>query len=843
MNQKSWPLSANEKNKTQHDNNSPLSQEIPGLFQRHYEHLKMSGMSDDVIRERGYSTAMGATELKEKEFSKSQRRAPGLLIPIHTVNGIQPFHIYRPDNPRKDQKGKEIKYENPSGKGLRIDVPPRCREDLENPNIRLWIPEGVKKADALASCGECAIDLLGVYGFKHKNEFGATTFSADLDYIAWQGREVYIVFDSDVMTKSEVKRALELFTEHLKRKSAVVYQVYLPSGNGKKLGVDDFLLEHSIEDLLSCSVKQEDGVKIQESSPRYSFDNDGYLCRLKEVQGMSVPVRLANFDARIREETINDNGLEISNFYRIEARTKERHLGIVDVTAASFGSMNWTHRLGYDAVIEPGSTTRDFVRHFIQTTSKPKQITTFTHTGWREKEGEWIYLFSGGAIGGKDVNVSLPLELQRYSLPLVPQNEKEAIKTSLSLLDIGKRSITLPLISYTYLVPLTTHLSPQPNFSLFSYGPSGVLKTTLSMLALNHFGDFESVQDLSNFDDTANALERRAFTLKDMLMVVDDFHPSAQRFQAQQRENTAQRLIRSFANRTGRGRLNSDTTEKTRYAPRGMLLMTGEDLISLQSTLARVLIIEISQGDIDKIALSELQLKNIREKSLSHAMSSFIHWIRNFGIENIKAVFNEKFLKYRQDANRLNLHPKLAEQIAFLQFSLSNVLNWLLDKEVIDTDRAKGLRDEGWSIFTGLATKHNERIQGENPTSKFVDIVEALINQGKVRILNRLNTYEFLCGDEKADMIGYFDDAFLYLLPTPLWHAVQKYCFAQGEFLGMSKNTIFNLLARQNTIETRGDQYRHSLRVENHFYKIMKFSREGVFNFLSTMSTERENDI
>ena len=47
-----------------------------------------------------------------------------------------------------------------------------------------------------------------------------------------------------------VRAALDRITEHLQRKGAHVRAVYLPSGpDGRKQGVDDFLLRHSVAEL------------------------------------------------------------------------------------------------------------------------------------------------------------------------------------------------------------------------------------------------------------------------------------------------------------------------------------------------------------------------------------------------------------------------------------------------------------------------------------------------------------------------------------------------------------------------------------------------------------------
>lgn len=213
-----------------------------------------SGISDAVILARGYRTIQDTKDPALADFAPAQRRAPGLLLPLWSTDGQNPLNVYRPDIPRTyDDKRKRkntdgtypqrvIKYELPKGEGSRLDCPPTCRPELGNPKTPLWITEGQKKADALASLGFCAVALLGVWNWKGRNDFGGVTLLADFDHIALNGRDVRIVFDSDVIRKREVKQALERLTEHLQRKGARVVAVYLPAGEkGAKTGVDDYL--------------------------------------------------------------------------------------------------------------------------------------------------------------------------------------------------------------------------------------------------------------------------------------------------------------------------------------------------------------------------------------------------------------------------------------------------------------------------------------------------------------------------------------------------------------------------------------------------------------------------
>jgi len=237
------------------------------LSSDHLTMLRQSAISDAVLEARGYRTITGTDELTKLGFAPVQCRVPGLLLPLHGTNGGNSVYVFRPDNPRvveEKKKGKNsdgtypckvIKYEYPKGEPMHVDCPPMCRSLLGNPKVRLWITEGQKKADALASIGECAIALLGVWNFKGKNEYGGTTLLADFDHIAFEERDVRIVFDSDVATKPQVHQALQRLSYHLREKKARVSVVYLPAApGGAKQGVDDFLAAgNTLENLLAFS--------------------------------------------------------------------------------------------------------------------------------------------------------------------------------------------------------------------------------------------------------------------------------------------------------------------------------------------------------------------------------------------------------------------------------------------------------------------------------------------------------------------------------------------------------------------------------------------------------------
>ena len=171
--------------------------------------LEESGIAQEVVQARGYYTIGKKAELKRLGFSDTQCNTPGLLIPVHSPTGGIATYQYRPDLPRVGKDGRPIKSETPSGTRMTLDVHPHVRYMLGNPDIPLFISEGIKKSDALVSQGLCALALLGVWNWRGRNDNGGLTALAEWESIALNdARQVSIVYDSDVMRKPAVYKAL-----------------------------------------------------------------------------------------------------------------------------------------------------------------------------------------------------------------------------------------------------------------------------------------------------------------------------------------------------------------------------------------------------------------------------------------------------------------------------------------------------------------------------------------------------------------------------------------------------------------------------------------------------------
>jgi hypothetical protein len=199
--------------------------------------FKESCLSTSVAVEREYSTVASKADLARLGFSKPQQRVPALVVPMYSPAGGLVTHQIRPDSPRKNGKGKPIKYETPAGSPIRLDVHPSQTERVKDASVPLWITEGVKKADSLVSRGQCVVALQGVWCWQKDS-----VPLRDWEDVKLWGRPACVIFDSDVTTNPKVQAALEGLVGFLRGRGARVTVAYLPDApGGGKQGVDDFL--------------------------------------------------------------------------------------------------------------------------------------------------------------------------------------------------------------------------------------------------------------------------------------------------------------------------------------------------------------------------------------------------------------------------------------------------------------------------------------------------------------------------------------------------------------------------------------------------------------------------
>ncbi|KFN39999.1 hypothetical protein KN63_00755 [Smithella sp. F21] len=559
--------------------------------------------------------------------------------------------------------------------------------------------------------------------------------------------------------------------------------------------------------------------QTEDKKADYSTDG-GYLKRTKFSKDGAIQILLANFVPSIMEKIVVDDGSEERKRNPVLVIAGKLSDGTdlprLEVQADKFLNMNWVAPWLPAANMSPGSTTKDHIRFFMQKNSHGHKVKTiFAQTGWKFIKGKPYFLHGAGAVGaepGMDISVKLDTEIQRYSLPLPPpldkqeeaadflELERRGLETSLTFLDIGKREITYPLFSSIWLAPMISILDCPVNFSYYVQGPARSYKTSVLLLVLSFFGQFNKAQKLANFTNTEVAIELAAFRAADVPFVLDDLSPSTSKRIAEQKEKLMQTIVRSFANRSSRARGNPDITLRESMPPRGLLYISAELLPTVESIITRLVTVEFTRETIDLNKLSRLQAD---APLLPFAMHAYLSWMRE-NMVDIQNSFREQFVPLRQQSIDNGCDPRIAEHTAFQIFALQTALTFFQHRGVLDDGATERIILEAWDVFICLAKRQEAHVDDDDPVELFFDILVTLLIQGQAR----LEPHPHHTGDRigNGEQLGWFDSHALYLLPAAAWGMVQNYYKkANAHFPITSYSTFFSIMKTRHIIQLGTD--------------------------------------
>ncbi|NMC31228.1 MAG: hypothetical protein GYA36_02050 [Veillonellaceae bacterium] len=567
----------------------------------------------------------------------------------------------------------------------------------------------------------------------------------------------------------------------------------------------------------------------------YTVDENGGICYEKVTNDGTVWVQMANFAPRIVSEVTKDDGEGRALFFEIDAVSKGgRMLPPLLVSVLKYITMNWVvEGWGSQAVITFGSTIKDRLRYVLQLTgSHAEHKTIFTHTGWRKTSEGWIFLHGGGAIGAAGVAVELPAGLSRYSLPESPDRERaiEAAKTALLLLECGPGAVTFPVWALAFLAPLVEPLKQagySPNFVLWLVGPTMAGKSTFSGLVTSFFGGSGSGDNApASFRDTGNSSDVKAFTLKDLLLWVDDFHPCGSPKERQRMVTTAEIILGGYGDRMGRGRLTSDVQLRQDKIPRGLCLVTGEDLPELsQSRLARLFAVELKSGDMDFAKITRAQEQT---DLLPVCMAAYIDWLRP-QIDQLAEEFRKAYPAIRSSFSDVGAYGRIPSNAAWLMIGAEAALQYMTEIGAMSIDQAEEYRAGFRQTLQVLAVEQGRRVAEDSPSVKFTSALRELVATGRC-IVREIDDGRTFSAEPGTDLIGWQDEAWLYLLPDTIYKAVVQFFNGQGLCFPVAAKTLWKHLDAAGVIRAGEDSRTELKRIQGKRYRVLTIRRSIIID-------------
>lgn len=218
--------------------------------------LNNSGLSESDCKKLKITAQTATTTFKQVKKKLSSYR-----LPYFDINGKSTgfYRVRFLEAPKgfQGKKKKQQRYSQPADSGNHLYFPPLVpwKEIAKDSTVSIFITEGEKKAAKACKEGLSTVGLGGVWSFRSKKE--KKLLIADFNSIKWDGRETYLVFDSDLKNNSKVLKALYVLAEELSLLGASVFIIFLPDGeDGSKIGLDDYLLSNDAETIYDLEYEE-----------------------------------------------------------------------------------------------------------------------------------------------------------------------------------------------------------------------------------------------------------------------------------------------------------------------------------------------------------------------------------------------------------------------------------------------------------------------------------------------------------------------------------------------------------------------------------------------------------
>jgi len=589
---------------------------------------------------------------------------------------------------------------------------------------------------------------------------------------------------------------------------------------------------HDFDKLLSIAKNKVEPEETFLKGQQYQI-KDGWMV-IQKMGGGYIP--LCNAEFKITGLICHDNGSgDLYQEYTMQAQDSfSNPLATTNIPTEDFEKMSWINKHYPTVIVEAGRSSKDQLRAAIQHRSgKYQRHFIYEHTGWRKIQGHQTYLTTSGAIGlPKDFDDTVAVDLRagrpqtnlnRYSLPLYPENIKEACLYSLAYWDIMNPIATIPMWAAMFLAPLNPILPT--NFGLWMHGKSGSFKSVMAVLALAHFGKWHGRgadrHAPANFISTANNILMDSFLCKDIPLLIDDFAPGNSIREMRERDEVASKLLRSVGNKAGRGRMRDGKRYQASYPPRCLAIITAEDIPSGQSILARgigVRVVTAPAGtDERKEIMKKITLaQNEHSIHYKHAMSGYIMWL----IKNWDEL--EKRLPTQVAKNSKNItavgHARLADAFGKLITAVETALLFFQEVGAISEDQATELTARAYSNLQSIMVEHSGQIEDLDPILIFAETLRENLDSYDWYLLPASATEVSphttephdagLDADgnyikllpKNAKLVGWYDAHRIFLLPKAVKLIMTAYA-SGGVPFPIGRNSLYNRLQEKGWLQ------------------------------------------
>lgn len=423
-----------------------------------------------------------------------------------------------------------------------------------------------------------------------------------------------------------------------------------------------------------------------------------------------------------------------------------------------------------------------------------KKTYIYFQPGWQSINGVMYYLRDGMKFG-EGITIKTGM-----TLPTIPYSNSvllcEILEKSMA---VYKEDLVMSVIFVFSLMGILYRLFKEagltPHFTLFLYGITGCMKTTIAKIFFIQLCDDRYRENIRRIDaDTAVSLERAIVSSgHDTITLIDDFSPAKTETKKREMNDKLEMVIRMVGDGSSRSRSNMKLEDKRGEGVQGMVALTGELMGKGLSTNLRCLYCKMEKGKANVDAITWLQENPCAYTTMLADFADYVSENYRFIIEYIFKNTNAK----RREISETLTELRLIDSVATLCIAANIFKGFMMERcqiaERIAEERVRRL-EKG---IVKCAVNNQMMSTEESPGVIFIQAVAALMRINQIV----LNTEKVKMADVTV-FDGFEDESFFYFNPESIHKKVVAFLKSINCFFPYEPKEIQAILADEGIIKT-----------------------------------------
>lgn len=348
-------------------------------------------------------------------------------------------------------------------------------------------------------------------------------------------------------------------------------------------------------------------------------------------------------------------------------------------------------------------------------------------------------------------------QLMRYRFPEVKSKEEAqaAVRSLLQLIDLGEPSIIYIALASSFLSAID-----DVRFALFLYGDTGSMKTAFGLLLQSFFIPGASESDCVIMKSTENALRARMTSTGNVSVLFDDYVQLTSSRHGGEEARKADNVFRTIVNGAAKDRCSGDGALRSKDRPRGMAIITGEQLPDgLDSLVHRMVTLPFEASTFQKSTYNGRpnDFDSSQEKAktgvYAQAMGAFVSYLSKNLNHHREFVRN---MDHGLVKKNIPVHGRLADAVNTLASAMTCFLGFARTLGVCDEEEFEDHSHGVGDALEKLVTRSYLEQLENTPVESFGLAIQAALASRRCHI--EVRNMEDHLNDPKSiplDLIGY----------------------------------------------------------------------------------------